>query len=418
MDTAQAISACVGTAVPQVEITLGRPRVLRGRVVDTDGKPVAGAFIDPDVWKGYRCLGTFLWTNADGRFRWDDAPNDELTVNVHQQGYIGVFQQRVLPSVEETVFTLTRCLPVDGTVRDAETKKRIEQATLEFGAVDTETGEVLKWVSPPRAGFRTGISLGELRIDLPIKAESYKIRVQCPGYQTFVSRAFRREEKAVIGYEVMLVPGKPKGPVATVLRPDGKPLAGARVYCATRGKNLILHDGVVVPERVRDRGIFTSAAGTFPIPQHEERFMVLILADDAYAIATNKTLAESPKVSAMPYGRIDGRYFTGSRGVAKLPIELSGSLQGETVMACRLTYNQKVTTGLLGGFTLRTGDPDAWSAHRPARPIRDAGVGLFDRRGRSRCARRDNPGQYRRPGPRRHWARRAARGLGQAHRFH
>ena len=88
----------VSTAVPQVEITLGRPHTFKGRVVDPAGKPIAGAFVDPDVWKGvYRCLGAYLWTDADGRFRWDDAPDDELTVNVSKQGYVGVFQQRIAP---------------------------------------------------------------------------------------------------------------------------------------------------------------------------------------------------------------------------------------------------------------------------------------------------------------------------------
>ena len=47
----------IGTAVPQVEITLGRPRAFKGKVVDPDGKPIAGAFVDPDRWRGYRCLG-------------------------------------------------------------------------------------------------------------------------------------------------------------------------------------------------------------------------------------------------------------------------------------------------------------------------------------------------------------------------
>ena len=102
----------LGTAVLQVEITLGRPRPFKGRVVDPNGKPIAGAFVKPDTWRGYRCLGAFIWTDADGRFRWDDAPRDDLIVNVRRQGYSSVSQQQVAPSDKEVVFTL-KALPDD-----------------------------------------------------------------------------------------------------------------------------------------------------------------------------------------------------------------------------------------------------------------------------------------------------------------
>ena len=147
----------VGTAIPQIEITLGPAGSFKGRVVDTSGKPVAGAFVDPDVWKGtYRCLGAYLWTDADGRFRWDDAPRDELVVNVSRQGYVGVFQQAVAPTAEDVVFKLEPCLSIHGTVRDAETRKRVENATLEFGAVDPKTGEVSEVAKSARGGIQHG----------------------------------------------------------------------------------------------------------------------------------------------------------------------------------------------------------------------------------------------------------------------
>ncbi len=50
-------------------------RTLKGRVVDPDGKPVAGAFVNVDIWKA----AIVVWESifgpiADGRFRWDDGP--------------------------------------------------------------------------------------------------------------------------------------------------------------------------------------------------------------------------------------------------------------------------------------------------------------------------------------------------------
>ena len=65
-------------------------------------------------------------------------------------------------SAEDAVFTLDPCLPVHGTVRDAETKKRVEEATVEFGAVDPKTGDVLSWSSPPAVGLSDGRDEGSI----------------------------------------------------------------------------------------------------------------------------------------------------------------------------------------------------------------------------------------------------------------
>ena len=197
----------VGTAVLQVEITLGRPRPFKGRVVDPDGKPIAGAFVNPDTWRGYRCLGAFLWTDADGRFRWDDAPSDDLIVNVSQQGY----RERV-PAAGGPIGRGCRlhaqALPQDsGKVRNAETKKRVENATVEYSAVDPVTGEPSNWTGMPELGFSTGVFLGNLDINFPVTADAYKFRVRSPGFQPFVSRTFKREEKVVTGYDISLRAG-------------------------------------------------------------------------------------------------------------------------------------------------------------------------------------------------------------------
>ena len=162
----------VGTAVPQVEIKLGKAHTFKGRVVDLDGKPVAGAFVDPDVWKGkYRCLGAYLWTDADGRFRWHDAPNDELTVNVSKQGYVGVFQHDVEPTSEDVIFKLVPCLPVHGTVRDAGrgSVSRTPRSSLARSTprpVTSRTGTARRGWGPVRA-YRGGFS----SVDLPVDAD-------------------------------------------------------------------------------------------------------------------------------------------------------------------------------------------------------------------------------------------------------
>jgi hypothetical protein len=304
----------IGTAVPQVEIALGRPRPFKGRAVDLEGKPIAGAFFDPDVWRNQRSLGGFHWTDADGRFRWDDAPDDELIVNVNAPGYRGVFQQHVPLSSEEHEFRLAPSLTVEGKVVDVETKKRIDNALVEYSAVDPKTDESSKWTNLPEVGFGagTGVYQGNLAANFPVTESAYKIRVHSPGYRTFISRTFRREEKVVVGYDIALVPGTDvpagavatiQGPIATVRGPDGKPLAGARVVEVQAGGHLNLENGV--PNLFQARKVRedrTGPDGKFPIPEENGPCFILILGEDSYALTDQESLKKSPTLQAKPYG--------------------------------------------------------------------------------------------------------------------
>jgi beta-lactamase regulating signal transducer with metallopeptidase domain len=345
----------VGTAVQQVEIALGRPRSFTGRVVEPNGKPIAEAFVNPDTWRGYRCLGALLWTDAEGRFRWDDAPRDDLIVNVSQQGYSTVFQQQVAPSAEDVVFTLKPSLRILGVVRNAETQKRVENATVEYSAVDPVTGELSSWTRMPELGFSTGIYLGNLDLAFPVTADAYKFRVRSPGFQPFVSRTFKREEKVVADYDISLQPGtaKPVGAVATVLRPNGKPLVGARLLEIQYGGSVSVEDGVPnVAQGRRCREDRTGADGVFSIPQYKEPWLVFILGDDSYAVADEKSLQQSPKVEAKPYARIEGQCRIGSQPVPNRELTLSGMI-GHVDGASSIFFDQKTTTDSDGRFTFQ-----------------------------------------------------------------
>jgi beta-lactamase regulating signal transducer with metallopeptidase domain/protocatechuate 3,4-dioxygenase beta subunit len=342
----------VDKALPQVEIRLGHPRQFAGKVVDADGKPIEGAFVNVDSWRRYRFLGVFLYTDSDGHFRWDDAPDDPLEINVHRQGYLGLSRQHVEPSVKDVTFTLKPSLSVRGKVLDAETGKRIENAEVEYAAVDPKTGDVANWAAAPSAGSRVWVYQGDLNVNIPLTADAYKIRLVAEGFEPFVSRVFRREETAVYDYDINLTPAKPgAGPVATALRPDGKPLVGARVYRGVLNENnLSLQDGGVRTGRDSGREVRTALDGSFPVPSLAKPWMVLILGDDCYAYASKDALAASPRVQARPYARVEGRYLIGGHPGANLPVQLSGHIQDRSTMFCTLFTSQKTTTDGDGRF--------------------------------------------------------------------
>lgn len=275
-------------AVPQVEIKLGRSRVFKGRVVDRDRTPVSGALVVVDSWRQQRCLGEFLWTDADGRFRWDDAPSDQLLVNVSAPGYRAKTHERVVPSGNDATFTLARSIAVRGRLVDAKTKKRVDNALVEYSAVDAATGKPLKWTTLPDIGVGTGVHQGNLDANFPVTESAYKIRVRSAGYLEFVSRTFRPEEKVVLDYDIALVPGTtaPSGAVATVVGPNGKPLAGATLVEKQAGGQLSIENGL--PNLLQARKVRedrTSPDGSFRIddvPPGEYRLAIRVNGESAF----------------------------------------------------------------------------------------------------------------------------------------
>jgi beta-lactamase regulating signal transducer with metallopeptidase domain len=339
----------VGSAIPYEEIRLEASHVFRARVVNPSGRPVVGAFVNIDTWRVYRCLGVFLYTDANGAVRWDDAPEDLFKVNVDAQGYQGIFMQSTRVTGGEETFTLRPAIAISGIVRDSETRKGVERADLAYGAVDPASGEVKDWQDAAKVGW-TMVSQGHLHVIIPVEADSYKFRITAQGYQPFISRSFHRDEKVVLNYDVALNPGQAGGPFATVIRPDGRPLSGARIYLGRLNANLSLNDGQVTG-RDLGRQSLTDVEGKFPIPPTQPPALVLILGDDCFAYANAKALNDSARLQARPYARIEGIFQVGTRLHSNRPIELSGQIQDYTTSSVRVSYSQTATTDASGRFT-------------------------------------------------------------------
>jgi hypothetical protein len=207
----------------------------------------------------------------------------------------------------------------------------------------------------PELGFSTGVFQGNLDINFPVTAEAYKFRVRSPGFQPFVSRMLKREEKEVIDYDIALIPGaaQPTGGVATVLRPDVKPLADGRLFEIQYGGSLSIQNGVAkVAQGSLSREDRTGPDGTLSIPQHDKPWLILILGADSYALANKELPAKSTKIQAKPYAQIEGQYRVGSRPVPNQELKLSGTIADSTG-ACTIFLDQEATTDPEGRFTFK-----------------------------------------------------------------
>ena len=115
-------------------------------------------------------------------------------------------------------------LKVHGAIVDPNGKP-VPAGSIEYGAIDPKTGHVESWqaMAPPARG---GVGDGRFLAVFLTLADAYRIRILVDGTELFVSRPIWADE-ADVELDVHLV--KPSGPIrsAVVLRPDGKPLAGA-----------------------------------------------------------------------------------------------------------------------------------------------------------------------------------------------
>jgi RNA polymerase sigma factor (sigma-70 family) len=300
-----------------IDFRLGAGKPLLGRVVDDQGKPVVGAFVNIDTWRRYRCLGVFLSTDGDGRFSWVEAPSDEVLINASKAGYLPVFQQRVRADGSEVKLTLMPSLEISGTIKDAETGKRIENPSIESGVVDPVTGEV-GWSKNPKVFAISGHLQASLNA---ANAKAFKIRVGAGGYETVVSPEFRvADGNATFNVELK----KAKTGTGMVLGPEGQPIAGATVILLRRQGGLHLRAGKA--QTGGQGGPLTATTepdGTFSLPTNEDQYVLVAAHDRYYGDCTKEQFEKAHELRVAPWGRLVGTLKIGSKLGAGVKVELN-----------------------------------------------------------------------------------------------
>lgn len=133
-----------------IEFRLGPRRSIGGRITNLAGKPIAGAPISAGTWRGHHTLVWHSVTDSDGQYRWNDAPEDEVQIDLGTMGYTSK-RFLVFPRGQVTRdLTMPRPRYVRGSVTDAVTGKPIERFTVLTG-YGAPGGRRLEWE------YRTGV---------------------------------------------------------------------------------------------------------------------------------------------------------------------------------------------------------------------------------------------------------------------
>ena len=334
-----------------VEFRLGSGRSILGRVVDSKGQPVAGAGVYAALWGGRCSLDWQTQTDAKGRFGWESAPSEQVTLRAIKQGY----HDAVLtlePSNKEPVLTLVKLAPlrIRGTVTDDASGRPIEDFTVVPG------NEQLWFVNfaVPRQNSRY-----ELSPD-PQGIGSHRVRIEARGYLPAVSPLY----EPGAGEQVFDARLKKGAWLEGLVRgPDRAPLAEAEVIVVTGGGISVNRDA---PTRARYHPhMVTAAGGRFSFSPPDGPYRILALHDRGYAEASAGQCAQAHGLTIEPWGRIEGTLRVGGQFLANKIVIATLDDERPESENLRIWNDNQARTDENGHFVIERVAPGEARVHLP-----------------------------------------------------
>ncbi len=318
----------VGPEPSRVRLTLQPSRVLRGRVVDPAGKPIARARLTI-AWsgpessraasRGNEALAHELTTDAEGRFAWTDAPDRGISASVWAEGFAAKDKLTLAPDVDHRIVLIppTR---IQGTVVDGLSGQPIPHFSLTCGTV-WNPGENLIWQSRDGIDKESKKVAGSFEYTLSQPAHLYDIRVSADGYLSEDSGRFSPDGNPR-SFTFRLTRAEPIRGI--VLNPDGSPAAGSFVYLVPAEAEdtidyLEIYNGdVSTHDRSRTINAQVGPDGRFSLPPQKGDFGLVALSDAGSAMVRRRDLRGDGALRLRPWARVSGTVMLDGKPAANL----------------------------------------------------------------------------------------------------
>jgi beta-lactamase regulating signal transducer with metallopeptidase domain/protocatechuate 3,4-dioxygenase beta subunit len=307
--------------MPPIQFRLAKGNLVTGRVVDMEGKPIAGASIS--ITPSAVNREQFPWqakSDAEGRFTWDSAPAFPMYFSVTADGY-------KLPDQNEMAFFLLEPgkeneirlqkltgIQITGRVFDEKTRASINEFKVipflfssPMGPMfDGNNGE-FSWTLTDRLSLRT-------------KPE-YSIRVEAQGYVPYNSAPIDLNsfsQKLDFG----MVRGE--GIQGIVRLPGGEPAVGAKVFLFGATSNPPGSTRITSPPMMMSRGalsygrqftetVTADESGKFSFNPMPEAHTMAAVHEKGLITAIPAQLGASPVLILQPWGGIEGTVKVGNK---------------------------------------------------------------------------------------------------------
>lgn len=288
-----------------VNFELKPGQLLRGKVVDMNGQPLAGVIVASDTWQGLRTLDNRMTTDEKGQFTWDGAPADGVQYDILKDGYMARRNFVLKAEAKEHVITLQPELQITGKVTDAATGQPIPDFVIRHGYRFANSQQT-HWSGDAGVPFKNG----EYSYKFNEPMESRVLQAVAKGYQPQTSRHFKTDEiDAEFNFE--LQPGT--GPSGIVMTPAGKLAEGAEVGLATRERKASFDMGHFSRQNQAEV-VTTKKNGHFAfLPRDDEPYLLVALHETGYAEVMGDELGEFGRIVLQPWGQIRGRALSGDQ---------------------------------------------------------------------------------------------------------
>ena len=286
------------------------------RVVDIQGKPVAGAFVFPQTWREYHSIELRRETDSEGRLTWRGAAPDTVLYDVGKTGFMSCRALPLIASDREHLVTLRPELVIAGRATDSVTGQPIPKCSIIKG-VGFVGNDHIAW-------FRASamhVSGGEYTTSFDEPNYAMYVRVEATGYKPAVSRAFRPEEGRQ-RFDIALERAETLSGIVQL--PDGKPADGVDIVLATEDDQVFFQGGHL-ENRTSALRSKTSSDGRFSFTAPKGNFLLVAVGDAGYTDASPEKLANADKLILQPWGRLEGQVMVGRRPNVNAEITFSPS---------------------------------------------------------------------------------------------
>lgn len=241
-----------------LEFRLTRGKTIKCRVVDSEGKPIAGAWtVVQPLLPDYRDYDVWLEdTDQQGEFEIPNVPDSDINLTVGKQGYITIRDYVLVPSEDEFTIPMKRALTLMGTVTDAQTGKPIpnfEIATVYSTGGRTRTRNPIVFIHGTYE-----LSFNEA------SPETWQLQVSAVGYEPATSEEFKIDEsRRVINFKLARASDYDEK-TAGQLRKQVSPPGVRRITGLVRDeKGVPVSDAVISTRPSLGAETTTNADGTF-----------------------------------------------------------------------------------------------------------------------------------------------------------
>ena len=327
------VASDVSSDTKPVELMLTEPHILRVRVTDLDGHPLAGVSVRADSWKSLRYPPWTFTTDADGRFTFTNSPAETVSMDFLAQGRMNMIMYPLDPGKEENVVQLCPELRLHGRVLDAATQQPVASVTITPGfprevfqnGVLTNSGGQFPAMGRDRV-FHNGTYDWTFKQPMVVggnKPYDFVLRAEADGYGPEISRVFKATEGDA-EYDFQL---KPAAYLTNVVRlPDGSPAANAKIYLLDAPWSLQAVNGMPRTGPMGGMGdvstLTADADGRFKVMDPPLQPTLVVWHDAGFALLQTADLRSSPEIKLTRWSRIEGTIKRGSAVAANEEVAL------------------------------------------------------------------------------------------------